>query len=176
MRYGWLVMVVALGCAGEPTLSTNGAHSTVVDWTSGVPAANAPAGAGQSGVWYDVTDNAFANATAATLGGTPAMRVDDGGFVNGVYAIYTGAVPATGTYRLQATMQVVETTATTTNGVDAYRIGAAVGAQAAHRAPSTPLAGLAVSGAYTGLTDGNDTATGSSSPPPTSRPRPATIC
>jgi uncharacterized lipoprotein YddW (UPF0748 family) len=160
MKHGLMVLVAIAACAGEPTLGTNGAHSTVVDWTSGVPAANAPAGAGQAGVWYDVTDNAFANATAATLGGAPAMRIDDGGFVNGVYAIYAGAVPATGSYRLQATMQVVETTATTTNGVDAYHLGVAVGAQAVHRAASTPLGGTAVSGAYSGLTDGNDTAIG----------------
>lgn len=159
MKYGWVMLVVA-GCAGEPNVSTLAAPSTVVDWTSGVPAGNAPAGAGQYGVWYDATDNAFATPSAATLGGAPAMRIDDGGFVNGVYAIYAGVVPATGSYRLEATMQVVETTATTTNGVDAYRMGVAVGAQATHRAPSTPLAGLAVSGAYSGLTDGDDTAIG----------------
>lgn len=155
-----MVAIAVVGCAGEPAMSTNSAASTVVDWTSGVAAANAPAGAGQYGVWYDVTDNAFANATAATLGGAPAMRIDDGGFVNGVYAIYAGAVPATGSYRVQATIQVVETSATTTNGVDAYRLGVAAGTQATHRAPSTPLAGVAVSGGYTGLTDGNDTAAG----------------
>ncbi len=160
-RIALLVLVMA-GCVGdgEPDFSTKTSHSTVADWTSGVPAANAPAGAGQYGVWYDVTDNAFATPSLSSLGGVPAMRIDDGGFVNGVYAIYSGAIPATGTYQLQVTMQVVETTATTTNGVDAYRIGAAVGAQAVHRATSTPLAGLAISGAYSGLTDADDTAAG----------------
>lgn len=162
MKFGlaWMVVGIAGCVGGVEGMSTKTSHSTVVDWTSGVPAANAPAGAGQYGVWYDVTDNAFATPSAASLGGVPAMRIDDGGFVNGVYAIYGGAIPATGTYRLQVTMQVVETTATTTDGVDTYHIGAAVGAQAVHRATGAPLAGLAISGAYSGLTDGDDTAAG----------------
>lgn len=156
---------IALGvasCVGgvDPELSTTKEHSTVVDWTTGVAADNAPAGTGQYDVWYDAADNAFAAPSLAELGGAPVMRIDDGGFVNGVYAIYAGAIPATGSYRLEVTMQVVETSATTTNGIDAYRIGAAVGTQAAHRATSTPLAGLAISGAYSGLTSADDTAAG----------------
>jgi uncharacterized lipoprotein YddW (UPF0748 family) len=162
MKHGLVSIAIAIhgfGCAA-PELSTATSHAVVADFSSGVPAANAPAGAGQYGVWYDTTDNTFGTPTAASLGGAPAMRIDDGGFVNGVYAIYAGAVPASGTYKLQVTMQVVETTATTTNGVDAYRVGVAVGAQAVHRATATPLAGTAISGAYAGLTDGEDTAVG----------------
>jgi uncharacterized lipoprotein YddW (UPF0748 family) len=167
MKHGWIAGLVAAaagagaGCGGEVELATTESHATVTDWTGGVTAANHPAGAGQYGVWYDATDTTFGTPSAATLDGAPAMRIDDGGFVNGVYAIYAGAIPATGNYRLEVTLQVVETGATATNGVDSYRIGAAVGAGAVHRGPNpSALAGLPISGSYTGLTDGDDTAAG----------------
>src|SRR5262245_1669301 len=135
MHARWLVLVLA-ACGAQPTTSAIESASVITDWSGGVPAANHPAGAGQYGVWYDATDNTFGTPSLSTLGGAPAMRIDDGGFVNGVYAIFAGAIPSTGTYRLQATMQVVESSATATNGVDTYRVGVATGAAAVHRGPN----------------------------------------
>jgi uncharacterized lipoprotein YddW (UPF0748 family) len=173
-RAAWLVsalLVWASGCVaggdtGAPPAAQRGARlaearTLVTDWSGGVAAANHPAGAGQYAVWYDAADNTFGTPSAATLDGAPAMRIDDGGFANGAYAIYAGAIPTTGTYRLEAKVQVVETGATATGGIDTYRLGAAVGALAAHRGPNpSALAGLTVAGSYAGLTDSDDTAAG----------------
>jgi uncharacterized lipoprotein YddW (UPF0748 family) len=87
------------------------------------------------------------------------MRIDDGGFVNGVYAIYPAAVPADGRYTLAVTMHVVESSATTTDGIDTYQVGVAIGASAAHRGPGTSaVAPLPIHARYAGLTDADDSA------------------
>lgn len=162
-RWSWLLVgVCAVGCGVDaPALEVGetSAAVTVTNLAGGVVAANHPAGAGQYGVWYDAADNTFGTPVASTLAGAPAMRIDDGGFANGVYAIFPSAIPSAGTWRLQVTVQVVESGAI--DAIDAYQIGAAVGAAAAHRGPNPSLLpALAVSGAYPGLTNGNDTALG----------------
>ncbi|MEQ8819559.1 MAG: family 10 glycosylhydrolase [Sumerlaeia bacterium] len=127
------------------------------DFGSGVTAANHPEGAGVAGVWYDASSSTFGTPSASTLDGSPAMRIDDGGFTNGVYAIYDGVVPADGEYQIEIAMDVNEPGSAT--GFSAYQIGIAVGADAVHRGlnPSA-VAPLALIGNYTGLTAGDDTA------------------
>lgn len=135
---------------------------TVIETFATVVAANHPAGAGVSGTWYDATDMAFADATSSTLSGAPALRIGDGGFGNGVYAIYESAIPVDGTYRISVPVHVIEN-ATTVNGVRAYQVGVAVGSAAVHRPAGTPsaVAALTTSASYTGLTaTGDDTAVG----------------
>ncbi len=142
---------VSAPAPGEPVV--------VDDFAGGVTAVNHPEGAGEYGVWYDATHNAFATPSATTVAGEPAMRIDDGGFINGVYAIYQGAVPASGEYRVEADIHVVEAGAA--DAIRAYQLGAATGAEAAHRGlnpsalPATPAVG-----SYVGLTTGDDTAVG----------------
>lgn len=127
------------------------------DFSSGVTAVNHPEGAGQSGVWYDATNATYGSASASTLDGNPALRVDDGGYGNGVYVIYEGVVPADGEYSIQLDMDVVEAGSPT--GFSAYQVGVAVGADAVHRGPNpSALAGLTIIGEYSGLTTGDDTA------------------
>ncbi|MEZ4239709.1 MAG: family 10 glycosylhydrolase [Myxococcota bacterium] len=136
-----------------------GAGRMLPDDFATVVAADHPAGAGQYEVWYDAADNTFGTPSAATLGGQPAMRIDDGGFTNGVYSIYEAAIPGDGTYALQVTAQVVEPTAF--DGIRAFQIGAAVGAAAVHRGPNpSALPPLAAVGSYAGLTPADDTALG----------------
>jgi len=120
--------------------------------------ANDPAGAGQFRTWYDATNTAFASVAASTLNGSPAMNILDGGFANGVYAIYNNAIPETGTYQLVVSVDVTEVAAGL-NGIRAYQIGAAVGAGAVHRGVNpSAVAPLPISGTYLGLTAGDDTA------------------
>ena len=160
----WLFLslgLVVVGCGGDelPPLGSAAAAVTVTGFSSGVTAQNHPAGAGQYGVWYDAADNTFGTPSASTLEAAPAMRIDDGGFANGVYAIFPAAIPSTGTWRLQAKMQVMETGAV--DAIDAYQMGAAVGPGAVHRGPNPSLvAALPIAGAYPGLTSANDTALG----------------
>jgi len=136
------------------------AQVTVIeDFSGGVNATNHPT-TPQYGVWYDAHDDTFGTPSANTLEGSPAMRIDDGGFVNGVYIIYQSAVPATDQYVLTAKVHVIEDAAVP-NGVRAYQLGAAVGAAAQHRvdAPAAALPGVANAGNYAGLTSGLDATT-----------------
>lgn len=121
----------------------------VEDFAGGVfrPAAH-PNGAGVYGAWYDASHNTFGGAAAATLEGDPAMRITDGGFTNGLYAIYQGAVPQSGTWQLQVEMKIIEDPANS-NGIRAYQVGVANGAAAQHRgAGTTFLPGLTTVGTY----------------------------
>ena len=164
-RYAAALLAVGLSlsaCAGESVeLARGELTETPVTGHATVPQANHPEGAGAYGVWYDATHNTFGTPSAATLDGAPAMRIDDGGFANGVYAIFAGAIPADGTYQISVPVHVVETGAASTNGIRGYQVGVAVGASAAHRGPNpSALPGLAIRASYTGLTAGDDTALG----------------
>jgi hypothetical protein len=156
----------ASSCDAACSFVTMTACTNLTNFASGVTAVNHPAGAGVYGTWYDVTHNAATAASIDTLESSPAMRITDPGFTNGVYAIFSGAVPATGNYRVEVRMHVVELLdpADPTRGFDglrAYRIGVATGASAVHRGDgSTLLAGLPISGSYATMTTGDDTALG----------------
>ncbi|WP_157069807.1 family 10 glycosylhydrolase [Sandaracinus amylolyticus] len=161
-----LLALAALGPAGCTSEGPLGAHDdalveTPVDTFAAVAQANHPESAGAYGVWYDATHNTFGTPSRSTLAGAPAMRIDDGGFANGVYTIYRAAIPADGTYQISVPVQVVETGATSTNGIRAFQVGVAVGSTARHRGPNpSSLPGLGVSASYTGLTTADDTALG----------------
>ena len=152
-------------CPSGCTAATDGdCTPTTVNLTnfaSGVTEANHPEGAGVYGTWYDATADAFAAAASGTLESMPAMRITDGGFTNGIYAIFSAAVPATGSYRVEVRMHVVEDPANS-NGTRAYQIGVATGASAVHRPAGTPstVAPLSISGNYAAMTTGDDTALG----------------
>jgi uncharacterized lipoprotein YddW (UPF0748 family) len=154
--------VLTASCMSEGPSSHHAelSETPVDDFGAGVAQANHPDSAGAYGVWYDATFNTFGTPSASTLDGAPAMRIDDGGFANGVYAIFSGTIPADGTYQISVPVKVVEA-ATATNGIRAYQVGVAVGAGAVHRGPgSTLLPGVAVSASVAGLTTGNDNALG----------------
>lgn len=154
-----LILLLAFACsAQDPIGATHSALGELpITDVSTVVAANHPAPVGESGVWYDATHNTFGTPSAS--GG--AMRIDDGGFTNGVYALFSGAIPTTGAYRLQATVHVVESEATETGGIRTYQMGAATGSSAVHRGlGASALAGLGSSADYIGLTPGDDTGAG----------------
>lgn len=99
------------------------AATVIDDFSGGVSAANHPEGAGTFNVWYDITNDAFATASAGTLEGSDALLIEDGGFTNGVYAIYESVIPADGIYTVSADMLVNDTA---TSGMANYQIGAVV--------------------------------------------------
>jgi hypothetical protein len=95
-------------------------------------------------IYHDVTDQAFATAAPSTLAGSPALRHGDGGFTNGIYAIYSGAVTATGLYTVSADMLVNDTA---TSDMTAYQIGVIV--NGAHRGPNpSSIASASIFGSY----------------------------
>lgn len=154
--------MLAASCMGEAGAPATAALSglAVDDFAGGVTNVSHPAGAGSYGVWYNAKNDAFATVAAATLDGQPAMRIDDGGYTNGVYAIYGGAIPADGTYQISVPVQVVEP-AGATDGIRAYQVGVAVGAAAAHRGPNpSALPGLGTTASFVGLTPGDDNGLG----------------
>ncbi len=162
----FLALVVA-GCGTESARSHSATarqalvETVVVDFASGVPQANHPEAAGAQGVWYDAKHDTFGTPSPATLEGAPAMRIDDGGFANGVYAIFGGVVPADGRYQISVPVHVVETGGTGTHGIRAFQVGVATGAGALHRGPNpSALQGLAITASYAGLTPGDDTSAG----------------
>ena len=91
--------VLTASCMSEGPSSRHAelSETPVADFGRGVAQANHPESAGAYGVWYDATFNTFGTPSASTLDGAPAMRIDDGGFANGVYAIFSGTIPADGT-------------------------------------------------------------------------------
>jgi hypothetical protein len=110
---------------------------------------NDPAGdTPDAGTYYDVSESAFAEADPSTLNGSPALRHGDGGFTNGIYAVYAGVVPATGLYNVSADILVNDTA---TSQMTAYQIGVIV--NGAHRGPGIgKIANATIFGDYTGLT------------------------
>jgi hypothetical protein len=100
----------------------------VSDFSGGVVAVNHPhpdnSGTNASApTYHDISENAFATPSAGTLSGSPALKIDDGGFTNGVYSIYSAVVPATGLYTLSADMLVNDTA---TSQMTAYQMGVIV--------------------------------------------------
>ena len=145
---------------------TGSASAAIIrDFNSGIgPVANHPYPTSASDTWYDITSDAFATPSAGTLDGSPALRIDDGGFTNGVYTVVSGVVPAAGTYRLEAAMKVMENDAAP-NGIRAYQMGVVV--NGVHRSDATTPNDIATInpanpgsalGNYVGLTTGNDSA------------------
>ena len=148
---------------GMLALSASMAHGVIIDTFDAVPpSVNHPEGAGVAGTYYDITSDAFASIAGGTLAGSPALRILDGGFTNGVYVIYSGVVPADGLYTLSLDMDIDE--AGGLNGVRAYQVGVVV--NGAHRAanpsdlpaidPNAP--GQALANYPLTLTDGDDNA------------------
>lgn len=144
----------------------------LTDFASGVTSASGlPDTGGRYGTWYPVSSAAWSSAASSTLEGMPAMRIDDEGYTNGVYAIFDGVVPVTGNYRVEVRMHVIEHD-NYINGIRAFQVGVATGEDAAHRplqprendeAPFVylPLDGLMTRGDYVGLSPTeNDTALG----------------
>ena len=161
MRVLTTAVVAALVVAGG-LATANG--EIIRDFNAGIgPAANHPYPTAEFNTWYDITSDAFATPSAGTLDGSPALRIDDGGFTNGVYTILQSVIPATGLYRLEAAMKVVEPD-NVPNGIRAYQIGAVV--NGTHRVdhPTNPDDIMTINAAdpgsgignYVGLTTGND--------------------
>ncbi len=128
----------------------------VDDFSSGVIATNSPSGGGNYQTWYDATPSTFGTPSGSTLDGSPAMQIVDGGFANGVYAIYPAVFPSDGTYTVEIAMDVDESSGGV-NGIRGYQLGVATGADAVHRDPSGNLPGLNITGTYIGLTPNDDT-------------------
>lgn len=157
--------LVLVGCSDSEPSTEGAVHRMgtvdLVDFSSGVVATNHPEGAGAYGTWYDATNDTFGTPSAASLEGEPALRVDDGGFTNGVYAILPGVVPTAGEYVVRARVHVVENEGTGTNGVRAFQMGVSVGDEAAHRGLNpSDLPATEVAGDYVGLTEADDTGEG----------------
>jgi len=122
------------------------------DFTAGVISVSHPEGAGVDGTWYDIANDAFGSSIADTLAASPAMTINDGGFTNGVYAIFSSVIPADGVYSVSVDMLVNDTA---TSDIANYQIGVVV--NGVHRGlnPSDlaivtgPGTGV---GNYTGLT------------------------
>jgi len=133
-----------------------GGDVVVEDFDGGVVAQNNPTGGGAYSIWYDATPSTFGTPSASTLDGSSSMRIVDGGFGNGVYAIYEGVIPADGAYEVEILMDVDES-AGDPDGIRAYSIGVSAGADAVHRADSGNLPGQEITGTYIGLTPSDDT-------------------
>lgn len=89
-------------------------------------------------VWYDASNVAYSTASVVTYFGSKAMKIDDPGYTNGVYAIYQGVVPATGQYHLQVQMMVDERTAgANLDFLKTLQVGVVV--NGAHRDPNGKL-------------------------------------
>ncbi|MBN1490682.1 MAG: hypothetical protein JXA69_12255 [Phycisphaerae bacterium] len=116
-------------------------------------------------IWYAIMGaNWFGTIDGATLDGSQALRIGDGGYMNGIYRIYASVIPADGTYHLTADMHVSEDPAQP-NSIRAYEMGVIVNGQ--HRTSGTchnqaihavdlTQPGNAVA-SYFGLTSGDDT-------------------
>lgn len=134
------------------------------------PTAAAPAA---PRVWYQVNSQAFATSDTVQWSNSAALRIRDGGNMNGVYAVYDGVVPATGQYQVQAKMHMTEDESVP-DGAKQYQMGVIV--NGVHRditscgspgcktyrchnesllAVDTTLPGNVV-GNYAGITTGND--------------------
>ncbi|MEM7625052.1 MAG: PEP-CTERM sorting domain-containing protein [Planctomycetota bacterium] len=142
----WATSITAVAVA---TLSMGASGQLIDDFSGGVTAVNHPnpadGGTEAFATYYDITNDAFGSASD----GGGFLRIDDGGFTNGVYAIYEAVIPADGTYQLEAVFNLEQTN----DGViDQYEIGAVVngvhrGANPSDLAvlnPADPGTGIAV--------------------------------
>ena len=152
------VFLVVLAVLPGLTLLLAPAHAAIIvsDFSGGVVAVNHPhpdnGGTNASApTYHDISENAFATPSAGTLGGSAALKIDDGGFTNGVYSIYSAVVPATGLYTLSADMLVNDTE---TSQMTAYQMGVIV--NGAHRGPNpSKIADATIVANYSGpLTSG----------------------
>ncbi|MHC4798790.1 MAG: hypothetical protein ACYTF1_19315, partial [Planctomycetota bacterium] len=97
------VTTVFVGLAILAMVPMTQAQYVIDDFSGGVTAVNHPE-PGSYGIWYDASNNTWGTPSAYS----GAMKIDDGGYTNGVYCIYQSAIPATGSYRVDVSMQVVE--------------------------------------------------------------------
>jgi hypothetical protein len=155
-----LALTALVALAAEAPAS---AAILISDFSGGVVAVNHPnpANGGTNAsapTYYDITSDAFATPSAGTLNGSAALKIVDGGFTNGVYALYSAVVPATGVYTVSADIDITEDAAQL-NSIRAYQIGVIVngvhrGVNPSDLAPASGP-GSAV-GSFAGLTNGND--------------------
>lgn len=124
-----------------PTLINNfsGGVTAVNHPYTGTPPTTTPNGV--SGTWYDITSDAAATPLAGTLSSSPALRIIDGGFTNGVYVIYDNFVPYNSIWKVRVKWAVQED-ATQVNGIRAYQMGVQV--NGSHRVGSTSPNDLSV--------------------------------
>lgn len=138
-----LVLCLSMATSSAFALSI----TTIDDFSGGVAVENHPqvidGGTLASSTWYDITNDTFG--TPSDGGGF--LSVTDGGFTNGVYAIYDGVVPAAGSFKVTADIAI---NSTATSGLTLYQIGAVV--NGVHRgANPSDLAILVDAAAGTGV-------------------------
>lgn len=132
---------------------------TVVDnFDGGVLVGNHPYDTGhpQNGYWYDAASNAFATPAASTLDGSPSLRHNDGGFVNGIYRIYNNVITRTSEYDISVKWDIVEDPAQL-NSIRAYQMG--IIPNGSHRSNATDpnfVAGASIVVNYGGTLDSTD--------------------
>lgn len=119
------------------------------------------AGGSSYACWYDVSPIVWCAPDYLRLGnmtdtGSPCLEISEGGWTNGVYAIFQNQLTKTGTFHVSCRMHVVE--GTVTDAFTQYQIGVRVGPDAVHRGLQS-VGPCKYFGTYTGLTTGNDTAT-----------------
>jgi len=152
-------------CAVMLLASGASAATIIDDFSGGVTAVSHPhpddGGSNAFETWYDITDDSFASAAASTLDSSDAMTINDGGFTNGVYAIYESVVPATGLYNVSVDMLVNDPA---TSQLTAYQVGVIV--NGVHRGPN-PSDLATFSGAGTAVGNYSQTLTSESLDPTT---------
>jgi len=133
---------------------------TIEDFSLGMVHYSSPPSPPNYREWYDVSGITWAYTAVATMDGSQCGKIWDGGWTNGVYAIFPSVFPKTGVFHVQCKMHVVEPDSTDierTNKLMAYQIGVSVPGQ--HRGAGGLLP-CQYYGSYAGLTTGNDTAKG----------------
>ncbi len=125
------------------------------DFSGGLTVDNHP-NPGVFGTWYDIQGNTFGTPSLSS----GAMRVDDGGFANGVYAIYNAVVPSTNNFSLAADFVITED-AGSSDAIQQLELGCVV--NGTHRAGAggsvgtDTLAAITTNvGSFTGLTAGDE--------------------
>lgn len=105
--------------------------------------------------WYNVSSFTWSEVARQTWEGSPALKWTDPGWSNGIYTVFHNAFPATGLYRLQAKVHVVENSQP--GGLMAVQLGVLPGA--AWPDPNVQWF-CSIHADYEGLTAGNDNAQG----------------
>lgn len=107
--------------------------------------------------WYNTSNYGLCvtTPTVSTLLGSKAIRYEDNGWTNGMYAIYEQIIPATGTYHMQIDMLPDEVGKGDPDWLSQFQVGVIVNGQ--HRSPDGQLAFITdPKGAYPCLTAGID--------------------